>query len=164
LLLLYVERWLQAPLQKEDGTLVEREQGSPQGSAISPLLANLFMHYAFDSWMRREFPDIGFERYCDDIVVHCVTKRQAEYVKDAIGRRLRECQLEIHPEKTRIVYCKDGRRRGCKRAKLDPARCGRTFAASHPPTAASHPRLIGLPIIAASLSAFKRAVDNSSPR
>jgi len=111
-LLLYVERWLKAPLQREDGTLVERDRGSPQGSAISPQLANLFMHYAFDSWMCREFPHIGFERYCDDIVVHCVTKRQAEYVKDAIGRRLSECQLELHPEKTRIVYCKDGKRSG----------------------------------------------------
>lgn len=90
---------------------MERDRGSPQGSAISPLLANLFMHYAFDSWMRREFPGIGFERYCDDIVVHCVTKRQAEHVKDAIGRRLRECQLEMHLEKTRIVYCKDGKRK-----------------------------------------------------
>ncbi len=99
-LLLYVQRWLEAPLQREDGTLVERERGSPQGSAISPLLANLFMHYAFDSWMRREFPAIGFERYCDDVVVHCVSKAQAEFVKTAIGRRLQECGLEMHPEKT----------------------------------------------------------------
>ena len=111
-LLLYVQRWLEAPLQREDGTLVERERGSPQGSAISPLLANLFMHYAFDSWMRREFPAIGFERYCDDVVVHGVSKAQAEFVKTAIGRRLQECGLEMHPEKTRIVYCKDGKRRG----------------------------------------------------
>ncbi len=111
-LLLYVQRWLEAPLQREDGTLVERDRGSPQGSAISPLLANLFMHYAFDSWMRRELPAIGFERYCDDVVVHCVSKAQAEFVKAAIGRRLQECGLEMHPEKTRIVYCKDGKRQG----------------------------------------------------
>jgi RNA-directed DNA polymerase len=110
-LLLYVERWLIAPLQLEDGTLVARGQGSPQGSAISPLLANLFMHYAFDSWMTRRFPSIGFERYCDDVVVHCATKRQAEFVKDAIGQRLKECQLEMQPDKTHIVYCKDRRRR-----------------------------------------------------
>lgn len=109
---LYVERWLEAPLQKEDGELVAREQGSPQGSAISPLLANLFMHYCFDSWMTREFPKVSFERYCDDVVVHCASKRQAEYVKDAIGRRLQECRLEMHPGKTRIVYCKDGNRQG----------------------------------------------------
>jgi RNA-directed DNA polymerase len=111
-LLLYIERWLKAPLQRADGALVARDCGSPQGSAISPLLANLFMHYAFDSWMVRQFPTIGFERYCDDVVVHCKSKRQAEYVRNAIGRRLKECQLELHPDKTRIVYCKDGRRRG----------------------------------------------------
>jgi RNA-directed DNA polymerase len=75
--LLYVGRWLKAPLQREDGTLTSRDRGSPQGSAISPLLANLFMHYAFDSWMAKQFPDIGFERYCDDVVVHCVSRRQA---------------------------------------------------------------------------------------
>jgi RNA-directed DNA polymerase len=111
-LLLYVQRWLEAPLQREDGSLVERDRGSPQGSAISPLLANLFMHYAFDSWMAREFPTIGFERYCDDVVVHCVSQRQAGYVKEAIGRRLKEVGLEMSPEKTRIVYCKDSNRRG----------------------------------------------------
>ncbi len=111
-ILLYVQRWLEAPMQREDGSLVARDRGSPQGSAISPLLANLFMHYAFDSWMQREFPSVGFERYCDDVVVHCVSKAQADYVKAAIGRRLPECGLEMHPEKTRIVYCKDGKRRG----------------------------------------------------
>ena len=109
---LYVEPWLKAPVQKEDGTLVERNCGSPQGSAISPLLANLFMHYCLDAWMARKFPNIRFERYCDDVVVHCVSRRQADYVKEAIGRRLKECQLEMHPDKTRIVYCKDGKRRG----------------------------------------------------
>src|SRR5712692_11285960 len=108
---LYVERWLAAPVQKEDGTLVVRNCGSPQGSAISPLLANLFMHYCFDSWMARNFPNIRFERYCDDGVVHCVSRQQAEYVKAAIGKRLKECQLELHPDKTHIVYCKDRRRR-----------------------------------------------------
>jgi RNA-directed DNA polymerase len=109
---LYVERWLKAPVQKADGTLVARNCGSPQGSAISPLLANLFMHYCFDSWMARKFPTNRFERYCDDLVVHCVSKQQAEIVKEAIGQRLKECQLEMHPDKTRIVYCKDGKRRG----------------------------------------------------
>lgn len=109
---LYVERWLKAPLQREDGSLEAREQGSPQGSAISPLLANLFMHYAFDAWMQREFPTVWFERYCDDVVVHCVSKRQAEYVLDAITKRLAEVKLTVHPEKTRIVYCKDDDRPG----------------------------------------------------
>jgi Reverse transcriptase (RNA-dependent DNA polymerase) len=92
--------------------LVARDRGSPQGSAISPLLANLFMHYCFDSWMSREFPVIGFERYCDDIVVHCVSQAQAEFVKERIGQRLKESGLELNPEKTQIVYCKGDNRRG----------------------------------------------------
>jgi RNA-directed DNA polymerase len=111
-LLLYVRRWLEAPLQREDGSLVARDRGSPQGSAISPLLANLFLHYCFDSWMEREFSSIRFERYCDDIVVHCLSRAQAEYIKGQIGRRLEECGLELSSEKTRIVYCKDDNRTG----------------------------------------------------
>jgi RNA-directed DNA polymerase len=111
-ILLYVERWLKAPMQRGDGTLVARERGSPQGSAISPLLANLFLHYAFDKWMQRTFPHVHFERYCDDVVVHCTRERQAQHVRDAIARRLAECRLEMHREKTRIVYCKDDDRRG----------------------------------------------------
>src|SRR5262249_20603375 len=82
------------------------------GGVISPLLANLFLHYAFDAWMRREFPHIWFERYCDDLVVHCVSERQAEYILKAITERLAECKLEVSPTKTRIVYCKDESRRG----------------------------------------------------
>jgi RNA-directed DNA polymerase len=109
---LYIERWLKAPMQRPDGTLVARECGSPQGSAISPLLANLFMHYAFDTWMRRTFPDVGFERYCDDVVVHCGNERQAVLILSAITERLAACGLEVNQEKTRIVYCKDDRRRG----------------------------------------------------
>lgn len=112
-ILLYVQRWLKAPLQKEDGALVERDRGSPQGSAISPLLANLFMHYAFDAWMARQFPTVRFERYCDDVVIHCDTQEQAQRVRDAVAARLAECGgLQLHPDKTRIVYCQDGKRRG----------------------------------------------------
>jgi RNA-directed DNA polymerase len=111
-ILLYVERWLKAPLQQPDGTLVARDRGTPQGSAISPLLANLFMHYAFDAWMVRQFPGITFERYCDDAVVHCGSEKQARYVRDAIAARLAQVGLELHPDKTRIVYCKDADRRG----------------------------------------------------
>ncbi len=110
-ILLYVERWLQAPLQQADGTLVPRERGTPQGSAISPLLANLFMHYAFDAWLAREFPAIRFERYCDDAVVHCGSEKQARQVRDAIAARLAQVGLELHPQKTKIVYCKDDDRR-----------------------------------------------------
>ena len=111
--LLYVGRWLKAPLQRQDGSLVARDRGSPQGSAISPLLANLFMHYAFDAWMVREFPAVAFERYCDDVVVHCRTEAEACQVREAIAVRLDECGgLQLHPDKTRIVYCKDGKRSG----------------------------------------------------
>ena len=111
-ILLYVQRWLEAPLQRQDGTLVARDRGTPQGSAISPLLANVFMHYAFDAWMVREFPGVTFERYCDDAVVHCRSERQARQVRDAIAARLAQVGLELHPDKTRIVYCKDADRTG----------------------------------------------------
>lgn len=104
--LLYVKRWLTAPVQQADGTLLRREKGTPQGSAISQLLSNLFMHYAFDSWLDREFPMVRFERYCDDAVIHCATERQAEQVREAIGDRLGRFGLTLHPAKTRIVYCK----------------------------------------------------------
>jgi RNA-directed DNA polymerase len=110
--LLYVKRWLAAPLKHPDGTLQERDKGTPQGSAVSPVLANLFMHYAFDSWMARNYPDCPFERYADDGVVHCKSRRQAEYVLAAIAARMKEVGLRLHPDKTRIVYCKDSNRRG----------------------------------------------------
>jgi RNA-directed DNA polymerase len=108
--LLYVERWLQAPMLMPDGTLAPRMKGTPQGGPISPLIANIFLHYAFDMWMVRKFPTIWFERFADDVVAHCVTERQARMVLDAIGRRLVEVGLLMHPDKTRIVYCKDSRR------------------------------------------------------
>ncbi|AXG79391.1 group II intron reverse transcriptase/maturase [Streptomyces paludis] len=110
--LLYVKRWLAAPLAMPDGTLVQRDRGTPQGSAVSPVLANLFMHYAFDAWLAREFPAVRFERYADDAVVHCVTERQAREVLAALGKRMREVGLELHPDKTRVVYCKDNKRQG----------------------------------------------------
>ena len=111
-ILLYVERWLKAPLQLEDGTLVERERGTPQGSAISPLLANMFLHYAFDAWMARQYPTVRFERYCDDVIVHARSEREARRLRDAIAKRLEECGLELNESKTRIVYCQDDDRRG----------------------------------------------------
>lgn len=109
---LYVKRWLAAPLQRADGSLVERDRGTPQGSAVSPVLANLFMHYAFDNWLARRYPGVCFERYADDAVVHCATKAQAEALVVAIGDRMAEVGLRLHPAKTKIVYCKDGKRRG----------------------------------------------------
>lgn len=110
--LLYVKRWLAAPLQQPDGTLQRRDRGTPQGSAVSPILANLFLHYAFDAWMSREFPSVPFERYADDAVVHCVSSRQAQRVQDAIAARFESVGLRLHPDKTRIVYCQDSNRRG----------------------------------------------------
>ena len=110
--LLYVERWLKAPVQLEDGTLAGRDKGTPQGSVVSPLLSNLFLHYAFDTWMERKHPHVAFERYADDIICHCRNQAQAEWVRARIAERLRECKLELHSEKTKIVYCKDDRRRG----------------------------------------------------
>jgi RNA-directed DNA polymerase len=109
---LYAERWLKAPLQRKDGSFEPRVSGTPQGGVISPLLANLYMHYAFDEWMRRNFPQVPFERYADDVVIHCVSQQQAGFVLEAVRCRLKDCKLELHPEKTRIVYCKDDRRRG----------------------------------------------------
>jgi len=109
--MLYIERWLKAPMQMPDGTLVAREKGTPQGSPISPLLANLFMHYAFDRWMDREHPDSPFERYADDGVIHCNTESQARDLLAALAERLGSVGLELHPDKTKIVYCKDTNRR-----------------------------------------------------
>ena len=109
--MLYVARWLPAPMLMPDGTLARRTKGTPQGGPISPLIANIFLHYGFDIWMTREFPGVRFERFADDVVVHCVTERQARQVCEAIGRRFADIGLQLHPDKTRIVYCKDDRRR-----------------------------------------------------
>jgi len=111
-LLLYIERWLKAPVQIASGTLVKRGKGSPQDSVISPILANLFLHYAFDEWMRCNYNNIPFERYADDIVVHCRSEKHAKWIKIVIENRLSECRLELHPEKTKIAYCKDTFRKG----------------------------------------------------
>jgi RNA-directed DNA polymerase len=110
--LLYLERWLRAPVSMPDGTLVDRERGTPQGAVVSPVLANLFLHYAFDHWMQREYPSIPFERYADDAICHCATEAQALELLRALERRFAECQLRLHPQKTKIVYCKDANRPG----------------------------------------------------
>jgi RNA-directed DNA polymerase len=108
----YVERWLKAPVQMPDGTLVHPTKGSPQGLVISPVLSNLFLHYAFDQWMARHHPKVPFERYADDIVCHGESQAEAESLRTQLQERLAACQLELHPEKTRVVYCADANRRG----------------------------------------------------
>ena len=109
--LLYVQRWLEAPVQQPDGRLEERHIGTPQGGVISPLLANLFLHYVFDRWMRKYCPEIQFERYADDVICHCDSRSGAEKLKERLEKRFTACGLTLHPKKTRVVYCKDSRRR-----------------------------------------------------
>ena len=111
-ILLYVERWLKAPMQNVEGQLQARDRGTPQGGVVSPILANLFLHYAFDLWVARHLPGVRFARYADDAVLHCKSRRQAEYVLERIRERFQACKLELHPGKTRIVYCKDINRIG----------------------------------------------------
>ena len=111
-ILLYIERWLKAPALCEGGILSQRDAGTPQGGVISPLLANIFLHHAFDAWMAKEYPYIPFERYADDIVAHCSTKNQAYFMLGKIVERLKACKLEVHPDKTKIAYCKDDNRAG----------------------------------------------------
>lgn len=110
-ILLYIERWLVAPVKMMDGNLQERSRGTPQGGVVSPLLANLFLHYAFDMWMMRTYPTIPFERYADDAICHCKSLHEAEELKASLEQRFSECKLTLHPEKTKIVYCTDSNRR-----------------------------------------------------
>ena len=109
-IILYVERWLKAPMQQRDGTQMKRTRGVPQGGVISPVLSNLFLHYTFDAWMKRQHPSMRWCRYADDGLVHCYHLKQAEEFLLALEERFAECGLELHPEKTKIVYCKDGTR------------------------------------------------------
>jgi RNA-directed DNA polymerase len=109
---LYMKRWLNAPLQHADGTLVERTKGTPQGGVVSPVAANLFLHYAFDVWMQRTFPGVPWCRYADDGLIHCKTEAEAQKINRVLEIRFQECGLTMHPEKTHIVYCKDGIRKG----------------------------------------------------
>ena len=108
---LYIERWLKVPEQDENGRLVPREKGTPQGGVVSPLLANLFLHYAFDRWITEKYPHVQFERYADDAIVHCRTESEAQELRTAIAARMEQCRLELHPQKTKIVYCKEDERR-----------------------------------------------------
>lgn len=109
--LMYVERWLKAPIEHKDGSKEYPTKGSPQGGVVSPLLSNLYLHYAFDKWMSIHYSGIVFERYADDIVVHCSSKQEAEQLLTAIRERLKQCGLRLHPVKTKIVYCKNSNRK-----------------------------------------------------
>ncbi len=139
-ILLYVERWLKAPLQSEKDNIIVRDKGTPQGGVVSPILANLFLHYAFDAWVKREMPNILFCRYADDGILHCRSKQQAEYVLERIAKRFQECSLAIHPAKSGIIYCKDKNRSGnYERISFDflgftfrPRRCVNGKGVVHP--------------------------------
>ena len=109
---LYIRRWLTAPLQLADGTIAQRARGTPQGGVISPLLANLFLHYTFDVWITRTYPQAPWVRYADDGLVHCKSVKEAQAIKAALEARFAECGLQMHPTKTKIVYCKDAKRTG----------------------------------------------------
>jgi RNA-directed DNA polymerase len=109
--LLYIERWLKAPAMLEDGSLAVRERGTPQGGVISPLLSNLFLHYVFDVWLEHGFPGVVFERYADDIICHCRSEHEAAKLRKVLERRFLQCGLELHAEKTKVVYCKDTNRK-----------------------------------------------------
>lgn len=109
-IILYIMRWLKAPVQHEDGSIENRDKGTPQGGVISPMLANLYLHYAFDLWMKKNHPCIPFERYADDVVIHLKSEAQAKFLKHNLTERMRQCKLELHPVKTKIVYCKDADR------------------------------------------------------
>ena len=109
-ILLYVERWLKAPAQQKDGTIVPRDKGTPQGGVVSPLLANIFLHHALDLWLADTHPHCPYERYADDVVVHCRSEAQARFIRHSIEDRLRACKLEAHPQKTKLVYCRDSNR------------------------------------------------------
>jgi RNA-directed DNA polymerase len=142
--LLYIERWLTAPMEQEDGSVTERMRGTPQGGVISPILSNLFMHYAFDLWMARTHPDLPWCRYADDGLVHCRTEQEVQTLKVELQARLAECRLEMHPTKTKIVYCQDEKRTSkypntkfdflgyCFRPRLARARNGKLFWGFNP--------------------------------
>lgn len=108
--LLYIERWLKAPMQQEDGSLESRNAGTPQGGVISPLLANLFLHHVFDECMRRNYPIVPYERYADDILCHCRSEREAHWLRRRLQERFTSCRLLLHPQKTKVVYCRDSNR------------------------------------------------------
>jgi RNA-directed DNA polymerase len=155
-IVLYVKRWLAAPIMMPDGRVAERDRGTPQGSAVSPVLANLFMHYAFDKWLEREFPAVEFERYADDAVVHCATEQQARRVLAALEERMADVGLQLHPDKTRVVYCKDRNRRRRDCADTSFTFLGYTFRARQAPARQGGGAMFSAFLPAVSKDALKR--------
>ena len=155
-IVLYVKRWLAAPVVMPDGRTEARDKGTPQGSCASPVLANLFMHYAFDKWLEREFPLVEFERYADDAVVHCATEQQARRVLAALEERMAEVGLQLHPDKTRIVYCQDRNRRRSDCADTSFTFLGYTFRARKAPARQGGGAMFSAFLPAASKDALKR--------
>jgi len=155
-IVLYVRRWLASPIVMPDGRTAERDRGTPQGSAVSPVIANLFMHYAFDKWLEREFPAVEFERYADDAVVHCATEQQARKVLAALEKRMAEAGLELHPDKTRIVYCKDRNRRRPDCGNTSFTFLGYTFRARQAPARQGGGAMFSAFLPAVSKDALKR--------
>jgi RNA-directed DNA polymerase len=155
-IVLYVRRWLAAPVVMPDGRAQARDKGTPQGSCASPVLANLFMHYAFDKWLEREFPLVEFERYADDAVIHCATEQQARKVLAALEERMAEVGLQLHPDKTRIVYCKDRNRRRGDCAETSFTFLGYTFRARQAPARQGGGAMFSAFLPAVSKDALKR--------
>jgi RNA-directed DNA polymerase len=155
-IVLYVKRWLAAPVVMPDGRTEARDKGTPQGSCASPVLANLFMHYAFGKWLEREFPLAEFGRYADDAVVHCATEQQARRVLAALEKRMAEVGLQLHPDKTRIVYCQDGNRRRSDCADTSFTFLGYTFRARKAPARQGNGAMFSAFLPAVSKDALKR--------
>jgi len=112
MIILYIKRWLKASIITEEGEEIKREKGVPQGGIVSPLLMNLFLHYVFDKWVEKHYPFVEFARYADDAVVHCRSLHLAKRIRKDLEQRFKECKLELHPKKTKIVYCFDDKRKG----------------------------------------------------
>ena len=157
---LYIKRWLQVPTQTEDGQLIKRGKGTPQGGVISPLLANIYLHHAFDDWMRRHYSKAEFERYADDVIIHCRTLEEAVQILKSVENQLKEWSLELNPDKTKIVYCKkDGRNEEYDETKFDFL--GFTFRPRQAKTRKGELFLNFLPAIAnKSCTKINRAIRN----
>lgn len=132
--LMYIERWLQASVIKSDGSKASRIKGTPQGGVISGLLANMYLHFTFDRWMVKHYPSIRFERYSDDIVIHCISEPQCNFIKAKVIERFKACKLEVHEGKTNIVYCRNARHSGQVKAKRSFTFLGYTIKPRYCPT------------------------------